>query len=175
MSRSRRLAVLPMMCSLALACSPTEGPLAPSAALGGDPPRWGPWSAPVNLGSAVNSASGEQQPALSKDGLTLYFASNRAGGLGGLDLWVTQRVSLDAPWGTPVHLPAPINSSADDNAPYLTPDKHHLYFHSARPGCGGAASQPKSATGPAGRETWISINPSEPAMAPGDRRCWSPS
>ena len=128
--------ILAVACLLGLACR-AEAPTSTLAQLGG-PPHWGPWSAPRNLGPVVNSVSSDQQPAISKDGLSLYFASNRAGGLGALDLWVTRRVNLDAPWGAPVNLGAPANSSADDNAPNFTPDQHHLYFHSGRAGgCGG--------------------------------------
>ena len=54
-----------------------------------------PWSAPVNLGGVVNSASGDQQPYLASDRQTLFFASDRPGGLGGLDLYVTMRVKID--------------------------------------------------------------------------------
>src|SRR6059036_575878 len=46
------------------------------------------WSTPVNLGSAINTTFNEQGPNLSKDGLSLYFGSDRPGGLGSFDLWV---------------------------------------------------------------------------------------
>ena len=98
---------------------------------------WSEWSAPVNLGSVVNSGAADQHPAISKDGLSLYFGSARDGSEGGLDLYVTHRDALDAPWGPPVNLGPLINSNRDDFAPILTPDRHHLYFHSGRDnGCG---------------------------------------
>jgi hypothetical protein len=50
-----------------------------------------PWSTPVNLGPAVNSASSEQQPHIAATRQTLFFASDRPGSLGGLDLYVTTR------------------------------------------------------------------------------------
>jgi Tol biopolymer transport system component len=53
--------------------------------------RWSSWTEPTGLGSVVNSVYGEQQPGISADGLTLLFASDRPGGSGGLDLWVTTR------------------------------------------------------------------------------------
>jgi hypothetical protein len=104
------------------------------------------WSAPVNLG-AVNStcspATGatcnEQGPFLSKDGLSLYFASNRPGGLGGLDIYVSQRASVDDPWESPQNLGPNINSSGDESEIGMSTDGHLLFFHSARTtdSCGG--------------------------------------
>ena len=53
------------------------------------------WSTPVNLGSNVNSADGaETRPSLSWDGSTLYFGSNRTGGEGSTDHYVTTREQL---------------------------------------------------------------------------------
>lgn len=53
-------------------------------------PRYSEWSAPQNLGPTVNSPFSELGPAISKDGLSLYFASNRPGGSGAFDIWVSQ-------------------------------------------------------------------------------------
>jgi Tol biopolymer transport system component len=50
-----------------------------------------PWSAPVNLGTPINTVASEQQPSLSGDGRTLLFASNRSGGAGGTDIWMITR------------------------------------------------------------------------------------
>jgi Tol biopolymer transport system component len=50
-----------------------------------------PWSSPVNLGPVVNTGVADQQPSLSSNGRTLLFASNRPGGLGGSDLWMSTR------------------------------------------------------------------------------------
>src|SRR6266511_3415619 len=52
------------------------------------------WSYPVNLGPAVNTTAFDGAPALSFDGTTMYFFSNRAGGSGGNDIWVTTRARL---------------------------------------------------------------------------------
>lgn len=49
------------------------------------------WSDPVNLGPVINSSSADQNPSLSKDGLALFFASNRPGGFDGLDIYVAHR------------------------------------------------------------------------------------
>lgn len=77
-------------------------------------------------------------PIQSPDGLSLYMASNRPGGLGGIDIWVAHRPSTDAPFGDPVNLGAPVNSGADDFCP--TPVRGNgLFFVSTRGGgCGGA-------------------------------------
>lgn len=96
------------------------------------------WFVPENVGPVVNSASNDRFPAISPDGLSLYFQSNRPGGLGGPDdIWVSRRDSPDAPWGQPVNPGPPINSSSDERAPNFSADGHFLYFVSNRPGgCG---------------------------------------
>src|SRR5438552_9425617 len=107
--------------------------IAPAAAA----QQFSEWSAPVNV-TVINSASNEQHPAISKDGLSLYFASNRPGGCGGIDIYVSQRASIDSPWEAPFNLGCTVNSKADDLGPNLTTDGHRLFFHSFRTGgCGG--------------------------------------
>src|SRR6187399_1796564 len=69
------------------------------------------WDVPVNLGPGVNSAFADQSPALSKDGLSLYFQSDRPG-FGNTDLWVSQRNGEDEPWGPAVNLGDVVNSAA---------------------------------------------------------------
>jgi len=91
------------------------------------------WSGPVNLG-AVNSSSNEQNAFLSKDELTLYFTSNRPGGLGGLDIYVSHRASVYSAWQTPVNLGPPINTTSNDFGPNLSIDGHLLFFASGRAG-----------------------------------------
>ena len=49
------------------------------------------WSDPANLGATINTTFNEQGPTLSKDGLILYFGSDRPGGSGGFDIWVSRR------------------------------------------------------------------------------------
>lgn len=65
----------------------------------------------------VNTIHLDGCPAQSPDGLSLYMASNRPGGLGGLDIWMASRQHEDASWGAPQNLPEPINSSSDDFCP----------------------------------------------------------
>ena len=94
------------------------------------------WSTPVNLGPVVNSASNDFCVAISKNGLALIFASNRLGGVGGNDLYMSKRASLNDPWETPVLVPN-VNSTAAEMCPTLSLDEHGLYFASNRPGgCG---------------------------------------
>ena len=79
-------------------------------------------------------------PIQSPDGLSLYMASNRPGGLGKIDIWVSSRATTSDPWGAPVNLGEPVNSAADDFCP--TPVRGRgLFFviREALPGsCGGA-------------------------------------
>jgi WD40-like Beta Propeller Repeat len=92
------------------------------------------WSEPVNLGAPINSADNEMNAALSPDELSLYFVSTRAGGLGGADIWVSRRASLDAPWGEPVNLGPNVNGPGLDAAPVVSLDGHLLFFSSDRSG-----------------------------------------
>lgn len=95
------------------------------------------WSTPVNL-TALNSTVNEQNAILSKDELTIYFSSVRPGGLGGLDIWISHRESVESPWEAPVNLGPPINTAEFDFAPNLSIDGHLLFFSSTRPGGMGA-------------------------------------
>lgn len=92
---------------------------------------FGPWTTPVNLGPAVNSGYQDSAPGLSKNGLSLYFQSQRPG-LGGFDIYVSQRASENDPWGPPVMLGPEINSTWSDVAPNLSRDGHYLFFCSNR-------------------------------------------
>jgi len=95
------------------------------------------WSPPENLGGVINSAATEQHPALSPDGLSLVFSSDRPGGAGGFDLWVARRASTTSAWGSPVAITA-LNSSSSEFAPAFDPTGQWLFFGSERDGgCGG--------------------------------------
>ncbi len=77
--------------------------------------RKGEWSKPESLGSDVNTAGIETTPFLASDNQTLYFASDRKGGQGGLDIWVTKRKNrFWNSWTEPQNLGSVINSQEDD-------------------------------------------------------------
>ena len=83
-----------------------------------------------------NSDRWESQASISCDGGALYFASNREGGLGGTDIWVSYRRS-DGLWGRPENLGPSINTDQDEEAPFITNDGQILYFSSTgHPGMG---------------------------------------
>ena len=89
---------------------------------------------PTNLGPTVNSTAGEFSPSISANGLELYFTSNRAGGSGAWDLWVTTRATIDDPWVTPVNLGPTVNSSSGDEGLSISADGLSFFFESPRPG-----------------------------------------
>jgi len=94
------------------------------------------WSAPQNLGPLVNSTTTEQHPALSPDGLSLYFVSDRPGGAGGTDLWASHRDRPTSAWQAPVPITA-LNSPSSEFAPGFDPTGRWLFFGSEREGgCG---------------------------------------
>ena len=96
------------------------------------------WQEPVNLGPPVNTSYSDQAPSLSADGLVLVFRSDRPGGYGSGDLWMTRRQTIHDDWTEPVNLGPTVNSLHEDNDPDLFSDGSGLLFTSNRPGgCGG--------------------------------------
>jgi hypothetical protein len=87
----------------------------------------------VSLGPTINSPFNDQQAMLSKDGLTLFFASNRPG-VGLNDIWVSRRDCLECAWSAPANLGAPVNTAANEAAPALSRDGHWLFILSNRTG-----------------------------------------
>jgi len=69
---------------------------------------------------------------VTKTGLSLYFGSDRPGGSGGLDIWVSHRATINDPWGAAQNLGPKINTDADDHCPFVTPDGNKLMFVSNR-------------------------------------------
>ena len=98
--------------------------------------RNGVWTIPRNVGPPVNTRYSEKQPALSSDGRILYFSSDRPGGLGKYDLWMSFRAE-DGSWSEPANMGDSINSKGFDQSPFIHPDNKTLYFSSTGwPGMG---------------------------------------
>jgi len=97
------------------------------------------WGDVTNLGQQVNDPDAwDSQPSISADGLTLYFASDRKGGYGKIDIWMTNKDPNTGVWGTPVNLGPTINTPGNDKSPFIHTDDHTLYFSSdGRFGIGG--------------------------------------
>lgn len=89
----------------------------------------GKWSKPSNMGPDINSATWDSQPSLSADGKTLYFSSRRRNGVGRADLYSCTK-DKEGRWGFPKNLGLTINSTGDDESPFIHPDDHTLYFRS---------------------------------------------
>jgi hypothetical protein len=89
------------------------------------------WAEPVNLGAVVNSIHADWSPHLSRDGLALYFTSNRPG-LGRPDvfynLWVARRRTTSEPFAAPVNLESHFTQLRDLLDPCLSPDGATLLF-----------------------------------------------
>jgi Tol biopolymer transport system component len=88
------------------------------------------WSEPVNLGPTVNSSSNERRMSLSSDGLMFFFQSDRPGGSGLVDIWVTFRATTNDEWSEPVNLGPVINTRISDISPSISADGRILYFSS---------------------------------------------
>ena len=83
---------------------------------------------PAELLMELCTSSRERQPSIRRDGLEFFFVSNRPGGLGQLDLWVSTRSTTSDSWSAPVNMGAPINSPDRDGGPALSWDGTSLYF-----------------------------------------------
>jgi Tol biopolymer transport system component len=114
------------------------------AAAPGQQSRFSAWGAPASIESTPGTSSElntqflDGCPILSPDGLSLYMASNRPGGVGGLDIWVATRASKSAPFGAPVNVGAPVNSTADDFCPSPMAGGWFLFVSTRPGGCGDA-------------------------------------
>jgi beta-lactamase regulating signal transducer with metallopeptidase domain len=95
--------------------------------------RDGEWGEPVNLCPTVNTPHTDAFPCISADGLSLYFMSDRPGGLGEHDIWVSTRTTKNGEWGEPVNLGPVVNSSRDEIGPAISPDGLTLFFSSGYP------------------------------------------
>jgi len=89
----------------------------------------GRWSVPKAIGAPVNTPAWETQPSFASDGRTLYFSSNRPGGKGKADLWMTE-LKPNNRWTVPVNLGDQINTPGMEHFPFIHPDNQTLYFAS---------------------------------------------
>ena len=89
----------------------------------------GNWSEPIHL-SEVNSDFDDKMPAISPDGQTLIFSSNRPGGFGKSDLWISYKNTKTNTWSEPSNLGKDINSSKDEISPYYHYDGKSIFFSS---------------------------------------------
>ncbi|TCC90414.1 hypothetical protein EZ428_14160 [Pedobacter frigiditerrae] len=87
------------------------------------------WGKAINLGKVINSEHWESQPSISPDGSTLYFVSNRPGGIGGYDIWKST-LTDEGKWTDPVNLGPKVNTPYDENTPFIHADGKTLYFSS---------------------------------------------
>lgn len=87
------------------------------------------WGQPQEMAGDLNSRFLETTASITPDGKSIYFASNRPGGFGGLDIYKTE-LQPNGTWGRAVNLGATINSEADEDAPFIHPDGRSLYFTS---------------------------------------------
>jgi outer membrane protein OmpA-like peptidoglycan-associated protein len=88
------------------------------------------WSKPSLIAPTINHPKFlETTASITPDGKTIYFASDRTGGQGGLDIWKTQ-MQANGTWSSPVNLGPDINSKANEDAPFIHPDQKTLFFTS---------------------------------------------
>ena len=91
------------------------------------------FSAPQNMGATLNSADNDIAPVAAPSGLSLYFSSNRPG-MGGNDIYVSQRPTLTSAWGAPQNLGATVNTSSAEVASSFSLDGRTMFLQSQRPG-----------------------------------------
>lgn len=126
---------------IAVALAAAGGVAASAAAA---PMRFSDWSPATRVEArpgtdpAFNGPALDGCPFITRDGKAFYMASNRPGGMGGLDIWVARRESRSEPWGAPVNVGPPVNSADNDFCPTMDRDGLRFFFVSNRAGgCGG--------------------------------------
>ena len=86
------------------------------------------WTKPVKLNKNINTEFWEGSCSMTADGRYLFFASERKGGLGGRDIYLSEKTNGD--WGPATNLGPTINTSLDEDAPFIHPDGITLFFSS---------------------------------------------
>jgi hypothetical protein len=92
--------------------------------------RFGPATA---VGELNDAAANDIQPNVRKDGREIVFSSNRAGGVGGQDIWSATRASVEDAWSAPVNLGTSVNTSLGESRPSLSWHPEQLLFGRAGP------------------------------------------
>jgi outer membrane protein OmpA-like peptidoglycan-associated protein/YHS domain-containing protein len=87
------------------------------------------WTDPVSIGKEINTEFHESSASISPDGKTIYFVSERKGGIGGRDIWKC-KLGPDNKWGNPENLGKSINTIQDEEAVFIHPDGKTLFFSS---------------------------------------------
>ncbi len=87
------------------------------------------WTKPTPLNSNINSRYRELSASLTADGKKLYFSSDRPGGHGGLDIYISE-LQENGKWGPAVNAGKKINTKEDEDAPFIHPEDNMLYFSS---------------------------------------------
>ncbi|MGB5896474.1 MAG: hypothetical protein WBG58_20040, partial [Ignavibacteriaceae bacterium] len=93
----------------------------------------GQYTMPENIGMPVNTSGNEFNPFIDPDERFLIFLSNRPGGYGFHDIYISSR-NLDRTWNDPINLGPDINSDQDDAAPYISPDGLYFFFNAWKTG-----------------------------------------
>ena len=114
LSMLEQLWVQPSSPPLALSCWAVDGPDS--------------WEEPVNLEPTANHPGWDVAPGISADGLALFFQSDRPGGYGGQDIWMTTRTTTNDDWSAPVNLGPTLNTSSSEFTPSISADGLTLYF-----------------------------------------------
>lgn len=95
------------------------------------------WTQPVNLGPEINSSAWESQPSLSADGRMLFFVSDRRGGIGNKDIYVSYKLDENK-WSKAENLGSKINTPYEEISPFIHVNGRTLFYASnGRPGFGG--------------------------------------
>lgn len=100
---------------------------------------FGPADPIVELNDAV---ANDIQPNVRKDGRELVFSSNRTGGFGGPDIWISTRSSVEDAWSPPVNLGPAVNTAVGESRPFLSSDAEQLLFGRGGPAGEGGTGAP---------------------------------
>ncbi|AFK02802.1 OmpA/MotB domain protein [Emticicia oligotrophica DSM 17448] len=95
--------------------------------------RDGKWTKPESLGDNINTGDTETTPFLASDNYTLYFASDRKGGLGGTDIWVSKRLDRSwRRWSKPINMGDKVNTDANELSYTISASGEYAYMSSKK-------------------------------------------